>query len=548
MTQLDQESDYIHSIDPTTGEEDHSPRQFEMPTRDADNRPCVVKGTIAEIKELLRTNMLFFILSFIPDLTLRPPQFHLDILNTVTNPNITRLCIVAFRGSSKTMLLRLAMLHSILFDDTRFGMFINEAASNAVDSAKVVMRYLRSKLVQDLFGEVEMLVDRENKGEFEFLFQGKHISLYARGTDSAVLGKNVDNDRPDFILCDDLESYENLQTATFYDRISRWFFGTMAKLVNPFKNKIVYIGNMNNKRSVLASLTEDPEWYSIVLSALKDDGTSLWEEMFPRERLLAEFNQYCRHGMQAMWLSQMMSRADVEGSGVISAKDITFHNGINPDDVTKCCITIDPAISDKETADEAVITVHGWYGNRWNMCRQVAGTGIDAMSLINRALDLAIEWRCPIIAVETVAYQQALLPLFESQLLVRKLQSSIRVRGMQSRAAKNSRILSWYAMLRSGSYTIPSNDPFLLSQILRFDPSTKKNKDDRIDCGSMILMALALFPNLMNTYLYGDQDQALADLPPILTSADLEIQSDLRRRFGTTETARLPVWRRSGVN
>lgn len=529
-------SDFIKSVDPVTGKEDVSPRELEMPSKDADNRPCVVKGTVAEIKELLRTNMMFFILSFIPDLSLKPPQFHIDILNTVTNPDITRLCIVAFRGSSKTMLLRLAMLHSILFDDTRFGMFINEAASNAVDSAKVVMRYLRSKLVRDLFGEVEMLVDRENKGEFEFIFQGKHISLYARGTDSAVLGKNVDNDRPDFILCDDLESYENLQTATFYDRISRWFFGTMAKLVNPFKNKIVYIGNMNNKHSVLASLTEDPEWYSIVLSAIQEDGTSLWEEMFPREKLLAEFNQYRRHGMQAMWLSQMMSRADVEGSGLITAKEITFHSGVNPDDITKCCITIDPAISDKETADEAVIAVHGWYDNRWNLCKMFASTGVDAIKLIDKALDYAIEWHCPLIAVETVAYQMALLPLFEARLISRKLKGNVQVRGMQSRAAKNSRILSWISMLRNGGYSLPINDHALLGQLMRFDPSTKKNKDDRIDCCSMLIMALALFPNLMNTYLYGD---GLTESLEAMTSLDLELQLAMNRKV----QAKSVVWK-----
>ena len=73
-----------------------------------------LRGTIAEARDLFRTNHEFFILTCYPDLTLRVPQFHCELLEAMTDQHIPYLVCVCPRGFAKTMIVRATAAYALM--------------------------------------------------------------------------------------------------------------------------------------------------------------------------------------------------------------------------------------------------------------------------------------------------------------------------------------------------------------------------------------------------------------------------------------------------
>ena len=69
-------------------------------------------------------------------------------------------------------------------------------------------------------------------------------------------------------------------------------------------------------------------------------------------------------------------------------------------------ITIDPA-GFRRNSDDNVIAVHLKYGQQAFVVETLKGI-LDPEELYNRALGLAIKWRCSLIGVEDTGYQMTL--------------------------------------------------------------------------------------------------------------------------------------------
>ena len=459
----------------------------------------VITGTVAEARELCRVNQRFYLLKCYPDLTKDIPDFHCELLNAMCNPAIQNLVCVCPRGHAKTMIARATAAKVLMENSSPFVVVVNKTIKDAVNSTREIYRIICSQFFQQLYGKVEEVVSRDGIGEYEFVQNGQYKILYARGRDSALQGMNVHNMRPNLIICDDIEQAKDSDTEDNYEDTKTWFFETLLFLMDEDNKRVVYIGNMNKKQSLIAELPQLSDWHSIVLSAIKEDGTSLWPERFPLPRLLAEFKQYCQMGLKAAWLAQKMSRVDDDDMGLLSPSDIEYRQELYPDDIEYGCITIDPAISDSLRADESAIVVHGWHKGAWNSCYCFHKKGMDPIALLNKAIELSLYWQLPLICIEAIAYQKALLPIMDMLLAKRGLTSRIKVKPIQSRASKIVRINSWVSMLRNHTYRLARNQWFVIDQLNKVSLASNKKSihDDIVDCHAMITIAAQNYRHLM---------------------------------------------------
>lgn len=463
----------------------------------AETPETVLQGTVAEARELLDRHPKFFLAKCYPDLTLDIPDFHGELLEAMADPKIPYLVCVCPRGFSKTMIARATAAKALMTGQSPFVVVINRNIKDATNSTREIWSIMNTPFFQQVYGRIEPVIERDGLGEYEFRQNGQYKVLLARGRDSALQGMNVHNMRPNLIICDDIEQAKDKNEDLKYEDTKAWFFETMLFLMDEQNKRCIYIGNMNKKQSLIAELPTLSDWHSIVLSAIKKDGTALWEARFPLSKLLAEFRQYCEIGMKKEWLAQKMSRVDDETGGIIGADEIEFHSGLYPDDIEYGCITIDPAISDSSRADESVICVHGWANRAWNLVACRHGVGMDPIKLLSTAISMALQFRIRLVCIEAVAYQKALIPLMDRELATRGLTGDIIVKPIASRSSKASRIDAWVSMLRNHTYRLARTDWAILDQLNTYAVNSKNCHDDRIDCCAMITMAAQSYRHLM---------------------------------------------------
>ena len=122
-------------------------------------------------------------------------------------------------------------------------------------------------------------------------------------------------------------------------------------------------------------------------------------------------------------------------------------------------ITVDPAISERSTAARTAICVVGMspYSKMFLLDSWAMRQG-DPAKIIDKIMDLAIEWAPRCIGVEMIAYQKALLPYMQREMASRsKYWPIIELkpdRNSKSVEKKNMRILSLVPFFKSGQIHI----------------------------------------------------------------------------------------------
>jgi hypothetical protein len=448
-----------------------------------------VRATTEVIKAALEQNPKFFFNFFMgEELECAVPQFHIDTFQLMTDLNHTRVAIAMPRGHAKTMIAKLATVWHILFTDYSYVAYVGSAVKHAAQQLEAIIDMFKTPNFESVFGHV-VFESEQISGFYKFTIGEKQCILQAFGIDSKLRGTNVKNKRPQLAIVDDLESMEELETSSFYERTTRWFHGTFLKALDPRINRVVQIGNLLLDRSVLADNLTSPKWTSIVYGALLSDGSSLWEEVFPKSKLLDEYKEYCRIGLGNTWLAEMMNIPMSNSATIVDITKIKRHDGLTPEDIEYGCITVDPAISDKRWAHKACIAVHGWANDRWNNVEYYAGTGIDPYQLCSKILDLAAKWRINVIGIETVAYQAALLSVIERVALEKgyNLERDFTVVELRAATTKAARIISWCSMLMAGDYALMPYDLECTQELSAYKPGSKTNQDDIIDAMAYIL-------------------------------------------------------------
>jgi hypothetical protein len=178
----------------------------------------------------------------------------------------------------------------------------------------------------------------------------KRCMLRAIGQGQQMRGINIDNIRPDIAVVDDVEDNENTESETQQKKLDKWMFGPFLKALAR-KKKILWLGNMLTKTSLLARLSRNIRWNPVVFGCLVKDAVTgallpLWPNKWSVAALKEDFKEYRDLGLVESWMCEMMNMPG-HGENGFTAESLNYLPIPTPDDCQACWITVDPALGSR---------------------------------------------------------------------------------------------------------------------------------------------------------------------------------------------------------
>ena len=454
-----------------------------------------------EVVALAARDNKFFIHFMMPELQFPVPDFHDDIFNrmkeilaTSTDVRLgktefsadqkTRLCLAIPRSHSKTTLAKLFVAWVFMYTDIGFVVYVNKTTDAAIKSVNDIIHYLLSENAQKIFGPVDFVVNKYGEGEHHFWYRGKLRIIKALGTGKQIRGMNVDNMRPQLGICDDIEDNENVNTDTNLATTRTWFYGQFLKAMARFNTPIIHIGNLISDKGLLADHLARDSWISIKYGCLLSNGQPLWPDMWPLSAIRADFHDYMLAGMLSTWFAEMMNMPTGGHTHIVNPDKITYLPSIvEAEDVEYGFITVDPAISDKQTADNCAIVSHGYVSPYWRQLEYWCEKNVTPLEMFQEIINQAFDWRLTYVGVESNAFQSVLIYIFNYWCRKYRYDNFVFV-PLYNKNKKLDRIKSWCGMLHAGDTALNSDDTAILDSLLDFRTDRTNNDDDLIDCCS----------------------------------------------------------------
>ena len=317
------------------------------------------------------------------------------------------------RGFSKTTLVNAAILFLICYEEAEFSLYISETKTHSETQIRNIKNELETnELLIAAFGN---LVGGTWRNDLIKTTTGSTIGCVGRG--GQVRGKNEEGQRPLRIILDDVEDEESVSTTDQLLKTSDWFFKSVKPALPRMRKdaQIIVLGTMLSREALLPSLLNDPDWTSISFGALLPDGSPLWPEMMSLEDIAREKSSYSRLGKLNAFYMEYLSTAR-------NTDEQKFPNRFfrwNSVPVTPIlnAIAIDPAISEKQTADYCAIAVAGMQKNGKIMVHEMwAKVGATPREMIDEYFRLHKLYNCQRQGVESIAFQAALIHLLREEM------------------------------------------------------------------------------------------------------------------------------------
>lgn len=466
---------------------------------------------ILQIKKLLRDSGEFFIEFFLGESIDFPvPGLHKDIWKLLTNTALARVLLAVPRDHAKTTLAKLCVIWYWLFTTHRFAVYLSNTNARAKDACRDIMNFIRCDNFRQVYGDVIMHKESETESIWIFdlpLGNGKYkrCILRAAGQGQSMRGINVDNQRPDMAVIDDVEDEDNTASEGLQKKLDRWMFGTFLKALAR-NRKILWLGNMLSKTSLLARLSKRPAWNPVVFGCLvRNNETghieSLWPDRWSLEDLIQDFNEYRELGLMETWMCEMMNMPG-HGENGFTAEQIFYRPIPNPDDIQAAWLCLDPAFGEKEANDDSSITVHVLPNDGPAIIVNEITGKMTEQEIFDHMLRLGQYWNAWVWGIEAVAAQRVLITLFRVFLTTKGMGHLVEFIPLVAGKAKNARISAFASAMAKKDYAVAEGLINFTTQFLAFDLSKTKQRDDLLDSSAYGPQMLAEYlPLLLNQFL-----------------------------------------------
>ena len=262
----------------------------------------------------------------------------------LTDEAIYRLLFIAPRGFAKsTLCSQFFPLWLAVFAKKKDIFLVSATISLAREMLRKVKNELETnkRILRD-FGNLR----GPDKWTEDALFLSNGVKIRAKGRGFQIRGF-----RPDMIICDDLEDEEIIYSKEQREKLEHWFFRTLLPALKPDQT-LMYVGTMIHQFSLMAKLRQKEEFQVRFYKALTD-GRSIWEDLWPTERLLKLRKELGTYAFEAEYQNNPISLSEqpvkphmlekVEVAGALSV----------------LCLSVDPAISEKQSSDERAFVLLG---------------------------------------------------------------------------------------------------------------------------------------------------------------------------------------------
>ncbi|EKD22470.1 MAG: hypothetical protein ACD_86C00001G0006 [uncultured bacterium] len=451
--------------------------------------PVDTAVSVSEAYEKGKTDIQWFAGLAMPEICIFAlPVFYVALWQILTNRSVEdigrllRFALGLPRGHAKTTFVKILIAWLIVYDKISFALILCSNSDLAESLLADVHDILSSPNMTAVYGDWNAGLAIDSADTKKAAYHNRAVVLVARGWAAGVRGINLKNNRPDFILCDDVQTRKNDESPAERTSLLKELVGTIFKAIAPRGDRaIVYVGNMYSEECILNQFKKNDRWISIVTGAILSNGKPLWPELFSIEDLKESYEHDEQLGMANIWFAEIMNDPQSIAQSILPnpLPDSPFSQIDDPDGVF---ITIDPA-GFRNNSDDNVIAVHYKHDNK-GFIAEINTEEKMPDRIIMTALSLALKHGASLIGVEDVGYQQT-LEFWLSHFMKEKNITGIHVVPLSPHGrSKESRIRNFIQELYAMNYYIMDAHArrSFVWQASLYKIGKKDNKDDLLDC------------------------------------------------------------------
>lgn len=314
----------------------------------------------------------------------------------------------------------------------------------------------------------------------------KEASLEATGVGGEITGKHFD-----LIIYDDIVGPENVSTLEQAQKLRNWF-NQMQAILEPGGEQVL-VGTRWHYADLYGFLMESMGDGIKVFhkGVYKEDGTPVWPEKFTPaivQKIRTRMESDPKSG-RALFVAQYLNQVIDEATASFKrAKMRFFSPGEEPKGLS-VSIAVDPAISEKESADRTAFTVRGvdMEGNWW-ILETIARRGMTPTEIVNMLFTLYERYNekysVDAIGVEAQSYQKSLIFSLQDEMKKRNCYFNLVELG-NWRQSKELRIKSLIPRYDNGAILFRrpgtgDDSEILTDELLRFPKSAHDDCADSL--------------------------------------------------------------------
>lgn len=400
------------------------------------------------------------------------------------------------RGHGKTMFLKLLIAFCVFFTKRHFILVVCAAEGLAEDIISDVEDVLDSSNVINLFGNWRNSIERDTLGFKKFIFNGEVKILKGLGENSKFRGTNIKNFRPDVMLFDDAQSADCAESAEVSRKFQKKFFGTMLKAKSPLGCFYLYIGNMYPNvvieksadrilyACLLRNLKDNPEWETVIVGAILEDWTALWEAVFPLKILLAEFRNDFNSGNGAVFASEVLNDPDFILLTLFDPSKVpVFPYTDFPEEPIAKFIVLDPSLGKKKSDDQIAGLFYVY--EHLPVLMEIKNYKLTSPEMAIELVKWSKQEGVPLLAIEDYAMQGTIIQWIDFAIKQAGIRDFKVVGINRGQESKVSSILNFFKEVMGGEIFLhPNIKSIVYDQILEFKPNKPNNRDDILDVGA----------------------------------------------------------------
>ncbi len=415
-----------------------------------------------------------------PYFPLETPPFHKEILDLISNKDNRRVGVIAPRGHAKSTTVDMTYpLWAGCFEQEEFVVIISDTYTQAAEFINALKdEFENNPKIKWLFGN--MKGDDWQDGEF-VLSNG--IKYAAKGSGMKIRGIRHRHTRPTLMIFDDIENDENIKSAEQRQKLYHWF--TKAAIPALARSgRAVVIGTILHFDSLVNKVMKQQDvfksWETRTFYAITTDEDGTEHALWPEHRSLEK--------LRAM----RDDPSDQEFIGSISFAQEYQHKPfseedamIKPDWIKECepsqvpdkharlarVLTIDPAASERQTADFTAMTVVDLYTDGNVYVRAIRNQRTSPKATAKTIRDLNEIYQPNVVGIEKGALG----------LVFRDLLEGLPVTGLNPDKDKVRRLLAVSRFFEAGKVLLVKdiqNGQALREQLIEFPKGTH---DDMVD-------------------------------------------------------------------
>lgn len=408
------------------------------------------------------------------------PPFHGEMIDAL-HGSAPEVLLMAFRGAAKSTRAEEAVILRGCFQEFHNALIVGASERRAVERLLAVKRELElNEAIAWLFGEMSGGVWQETKIELR-----NGVVIQAAGRDQNLRGVKHLDWRPDFVLIDDVEDPEAVQSPDGREKTMDWLLAELVPACDP-RRVIRMLATPMDADSVPMRLKRRGEWpvleYPIEYLDERGERVPSWPERYPMEWIDRTRKTYFDQGKGVLWEREYMLSPIAESARIFRQEMIR----VEPRERRweACFAAIDPARTVKATSATTGWAVWSWLKNRL----VVWASGAELLlpdQIVGKVFAIAEQYHPTWIGVEEDGLNEWLLqPLRQEQL---RRGVAVPVRALRAPRGKIDFIRGLQPFFAAREVTFADAMPDLEAQLLSFPTG-------RIDAPNALAYALPLRP------------------------------------------------------